>query len=263
MTEARRRVAEHYAAEAEAFDRYWSPTLRLMSTALLPHLPLARARRVADLGCGTGGLLAALREAAPNAIVVGVDLTEPMLAVARRSSDAALAAMAVEQLGLREGSLDAAVFSFVLHRVGEPLEALREAARVLAPGGAVGIVAWGQSQPSPASRVWNEELDRLRRRPEPELVANHALLDAPEKLERLLVGAGLVRARGWRRRFEQRSAPDEWLDFQLGYASRRVSALPAAERDAIVGRVRARLRTLDAEAFVYRPEAVFAVGRRG
>jgi ubiquinone/menaquinone biosynthesis C-methylase UbiE len=261
MSEARRRIVEHYTAEAAAFDRHWAPTLRLMSTALLPHLPLERARRVVDVGCGTGGLIPALREAAPGATVFGVDLTEGMLELARRNTGAPLAAMAAEQLGLSGQSVDVAVFSFVLHRVGQPGEALRETARVLAPGGVVGIVSWGQSQSSEAGRVWSDELAGLGLPREPEMIANHALLDAPDKLERLLLQAGLATARGWRRRFERPVDRDGWLRSQLGFAAgRRLAALPEGEREAFARRVRSRVESLGAEAFVYRAEAVFALG---
>src|SRR5215475_3874500 len=111
MSEARRRVAEHYAAEAEAFDRYMAPTLLQMSSALLPHLPLERARRVVDVGCGTGGLIPSLRQAvgANGATVFGVDLTEGVLAIARRNTGAPLAAMDAERLALRAGSVDVAL----------------------------------------------------------------------------------------------------------------------------------------------------------
>jgi ubiquinone/menaquinone biosynthesis C-methylase UbiE len=264
MSEARRRVAEHYAAEAEAFDRYWAPTLRLMSTELLPHLPLERARRVLDVGCGTGGLLPALREAAPGATVLGVDLTEGMLAIARRNTGAPLAAMAAEQLGLADRAVDVALFSFVLHRVGQPEQALAESARVLAPGGVVGIVAWGQPQSSQAGRLWHEELSRLGPpAAEPPMIANHGRLDSPEKLQRLLRQAGLTRPRGWRRRFERAVGREAWLEQQLGPAAgRRLAALTGPERAAFAERVRARVEALGPEAFVFRSEAVYAVGKR-
>jgi ubiquinone/menaquinone biosynthesis C-methylase UbiE len=266
VTEARRRVAEHYAAEAEAFDRYWAPTLRLMSTALLPHLPLERARRVLDVGCGTGGLIPALRAAAGahGATVIGVDLTEGMLALARRNTGAPLAAMAAEQLGLRDGSVDVALTTFVLHRIQQPADALSEVARVLRPGGAFGIVSWGKTSPSEATRIWNGEMDTLKLPPpEPQITSNHAPFDAPEKLERLLLAAGFAKARAWRRRFERRADRDEWLTAQLGYAGGRwLAALPAAEREAFARRVRALVAPLEPEAFVHRPEAVFAIGWR-
>jgi SAM-dependent methyltransferase len=235
-----------------------------MSTELLPHLPLERARRILDVGCGTGGLIPALREAAPDATVLGVDLTEGMLAIARRNTGAPLAAMAAEQLGLADGSIEVALFSFVLHRVGQPEEALRETARVLAPGGVVGIVAWGRPQSSEAGRLWQEELARIGPpSAEPPMIANHDRLDTPEKAQRLLRRAGLARPRGWRRRFERAVGRAAWLEQQLGPAAgRRLAALTDAERAAFAERVRTRTEGLGPEAFVFRSEAVYAVGKR-
>ena len=52
--------------------------------------------------------------------------------------------------------------------------------------------------------------------------------------------------------------------FLLAYArKRRLASITAAERAAFAGRMRARVDNLEPEAFVHRPEAVFAVGSRG
>jgi hypothetical protein len=131
---------------------------------------------------------------------------------------------------------------------------------VLRRGGVVGIVAWGQPQPSEAGRVWNDLLSELSRPVETAMIANHALLDAPEKLEELLRRAGLERPRGWRRRFERERGRDEWLAAQLAGAERRLAGLAAGERAAFLGRVRSGAAALPAEAFAYRSEAIFALG---
>jgi len=58
-------------------DGYWK-------RRLLAHVP-AGARSILDLACGTGIVTRRLHERAPQARIVGVDLTEDYLAVARQS----------------------------------------------------------------------------------------------------------------------------------------------------------------------------------
>lgn len=92
---------------------------------------------VADLGCGTGALARAL---APHvAHVHAVDGSDAMLSAARARLDGVpnvtIAAGSLESLPLLDGSLDAAVLMLVLHHVAEPTRVLREARRVLRPGG--------------------------------------------------------------------------------------------------------------------------------
>jgi SAM-dependent methyltransferase len=92
----------------------------------------------ADLGCGTGSLLPGL--AARAAAVIGVDSSPRMLELARRTCAASGAKVQLrlgelEHLPLREAEADAAVLNLVLHHLRLPVEGLREARRVLRPGG--------------------------------------------------------------------------------------------------------------------------------
>lgn len=99
---------------------------------------------VGDLGCGTGRLAATLAPYVSR--VVAVDDSADMLEAARRRLGA-LEAGAVE---IREGqlealplgadTLDAAVFSLVLHHVPAPEAAVGEAYRVLRPAGRILVV---------------------------------------------------------------------------------------------------------------------------
>ena len=50
---------------------------------LLAQVPLQSARRVVDLGCGTGNMTVILKQRYPEAEVIGVDGAETMLAKAR------------------------------------------------------------------------------------------------------------------------------------------------------------------------------------
>lgn len=94
---------------------------------------------VADLGCGPGELL--LRLAGKACLLVGVDNAPRMLELAAQKLSGApgvsLRLGDLAHLPLREGEVQVAVFSLVLHHLSDPVAALVEARRVLAPGGLV------------------------------------------------------------------------------------------------------------------------------
>ncbi len=103
----------------------------------------------ADLGCGTGSLLPGL--AARAAAVIGVDSSPRMLELARRACAAAggkvdLRLGELEHLPLREGEAEAAVLNLVLHHLRLPVEGLREAHRVLRPGGTLVVADLNRHQ---------------------------------------------------------------------------------------------------------------------
>ena len=92
---------------------------------------------VGDLGCGTGQLTAVV---APFvARVFAVDRSGEMLQAARRRlrehSNVEVRRGELEALPMGDQTLDAATLMLVLHHVAEPATVLREAARVLKPGG--------------------------------------------------------------------------------------------------------------------------------
>ena len=97
---------------------------------------------IVDVGCGTGDLSFACLEAGA-ASVLGVDVAEPMLPIARRKaarrSDAArssaFAAGDGTRLPLPDGSVDGWCSAFVVRNIPDLDAAIAEAWRVLKPGG--------------------------------------------------------------------------------------------------------------------------------
>jgi SAM-dependent methyltransferase len=91
--------------------------------------------RVVELGIGTGVIANGLRRHGVD--VVGVDLSEAMLRVARGRLGARIAVADVDRLPFADGSIDTAYLVWVLHLVHDPAATLAEAARVVRPGGRV------------------------------------------------------------------------------------------------------------------------------
>jgi len=95
-------------------------------------------KRIVDLGCGNGRL--ARRLAASGNVVTGVDASEEQIRLAKAESagdtirpDFRISPM--EDTGLDAAAFDVAVISQALHHAAEPSAAIREAYRLLAPGG--------------------------------------------------------------------------------------------------------------------------------
>ena len=94
---------------------------------------------VLDLACGTGDLSALARAAGARA--VGVDFARNMLRVAAsRGVGAGLTQADATMLPLRSGSASVVVCGFALRNFVSIPEVLYETARVLAPGGRLGLL---------------------------------------------------------------------------------------------------------------------------
>lgn len=99
--------------------------------------------RLVDIGTGTGRMIELLGDVADHA--TGVDRSPEMLRLARaKLADAAtpidLRQADVGALPLADGSADTVVMHQVLHYIPAPEVALREAARIVAPGGRLLVV---------------------------------------------------------------------------------------------------------------------------
>src|SRR5581483_3885049 len=99
---------------------------------------VGEARRVLDVGCGTGNL--ASEAARRGSRVWGVDPTPEMLEVARAKvpRGVGLREGRAEQLPFKDGWFDAVVGALVVHLVDRP-RAFAEARRVLVRGGRIGL----------------------------------------------------------------------------------------------------------------------------
>jgi len=110
------------------------------------------ARRVLDLGAGTGKFTASL--AARGLDVVAVEPSPEMLAELRGSLDVEVHQGSAEATGLPDSSVDAVVVAQAWHWV-DPALAVPEVARILRPRGTLGLV-WNVRDSSVewVRRVW-------------------------------------------------------------------------------------------------------------
>ena len=142
-------------------------------------LALGARGRMLDIGTGPGHIPLLVVERSADCTVLAIDLSPAMLAIAERRRAASPHRDRVELLlgdakglELADGSFDAVFSNTILHHMTDPAPFLREAARVLRPGGVLLI----RDLFRPASEA---EVDRL--------VATHAASAGP-------AGQSLLRA---------------------------------------------------------------------
>ncbi|MEU9941174.1 class I SAM-dependent methyltransferase [Streptomyces lavendulae] len=135
-------VQEFFGARAADWDRKF-PEDGPAFAAAAGELGVGPGDRVLDAGCGTGRALTPLRAAVgPAGTVLGVDLTERMLAAAReagRDAYGTLLLADVARLPLRDGSLDAVFAAGLIAHLPDPTANLSELARVVRPGGRLAL----------------------------------------------------------------------------------------------------------------------------
>lgn len=136
---------------ASHYERSWRAQLEPAQSALLEMANLAPGERVVDVACGTG--LVTLRAAAlvsPRGKVVGTDISEEMVAIARGIVSTAAAnnitfeRMDAEALAFDVGVFDVALCALGLMYAPDPEKAIVEMHRVLKPGGRAVCAVWGQ-----------------------------------------------------------------------------------------------------------------------
>jgi len=132
-------VARHY-------DRRWRWYVRKTLAQFKRHLPLTGTETVLDVACGTGELQRLLLEDYPSLQLVGVDLCEGMLDVARDKlkthSQVRFHQATASQLPFSDAAFDLVVSANSFHYFDDPVGSLVEMRRVLKPAGQIIIMDW-------------------------------------------------------------------------------------------------------------------------
>jgi SAM-dependent methyltransferase len=231
---------------------------------LLALAGVGQGMRVLDVACGAGAVLVpAARLAGPAGLAVGVDLAEPMAAVAagklRRLGQGrgAVAVMDAERLGLRAGWFDVVCCASAIYLLDDQAAAIGGWSQVLRPGGRLAISEFGDLD---ARWAWKDELLGRLGPPLAPLGGGH--LDAQE-LEGLLrsAGAGTVRVQVERMDVVYADA-EAWWAQQWAHGERR--PLEQMDPPALGAYRAAAFAAIEAcrEAdgvLHWRPEAIYAV----
>ncbi len=137
VAEVTRHVGDAYDRWAVSYDRQENRTRDLDGVILRAHGPDVRARRVLELGCGTGKNTAHLAERAEH--VTALDLSEGMLAVARARITAPHVHFVRHDLRVRwpvaDAAMDVVIGNLVLEHLEDLTPIFTEAARVLRADG--------------------------------------------------------------------------------------------------------------------------------
>jgi ubiquinone/menaquinone biosynthesis C-methylase UbiE len=195
---------------------------------------LPRGPQLSALDVATGAGHTALALAPRVGQVIGLDLTPEMLAegaklaAARGIGNATWQQGDAHDLPFADGTFDIVTVRRAAHHFTDVRRFLREARRVLRPGGALGVV----DQSVPDEREAADLIERMEKLRDP----SHVRAWSPAEWRRLLEEGGF-RVGSIEVTVERRDV-DEWLDLAVSQAAARtavMASLSAATRAALRG----------------------------
>ena len=241
LDDAKKKAATTYNAASDHYDDPANTFWERYGKRTVERLRLKPGARVLDVCCGSGAsALPAAEAVGPSGSVVGVDLAESLLQLARtkakqrglenvefRSGD-------MTNLPFETGSFDVVVCVFGIFFVPDMQLALHELKRVLRTGGTLAITTWGPRLFEPANTVfWNAV-----REARPDLHKGFNPWDRISEVEdvrSLLEAAGLSEIEAVAETgFQPVNSPEHWWSMILGSGYRgTVDQLSAADRERV------------------------------
>jgi ubiquinone/menaquinone biosynthesis C-methylase UbiE len=160
-SEATQRAERTYNS---ASDRFTAPQLSFWDrwgTETVARTGLRPGQRVLDLCCGAGAsAIPAAHAVGPHGQVVGVDVSQGLLDLARARADAEgltnleLRCADATATGYADGEFDAVVCVFGVFFLPDRVGFTREMWRLVRPGGTLAITTWGPGWLEPAASMF-------------------------------------------------------------------------------------------------------------
>lgn len=200
IIEGQRQDWNRVAGGWEKWDRFFDEQLACLNHRLVADARLRSGMKVLDLGSGTGypAILGA-QTVGPTGHVIGMDLAEQMLAVARRKATSRGLANITFQTGdvtslpFEANSFDAVTSRFCLMFLPEIPKAAAEIARVLKPGSWVAAAVWSAPEKNPSIGLSMMAIKQVVELPTPDPTAPGIFrLAKPDDLAGMLQQAGLI-----------------------------------------------------------------------
>ena len=261
-SEIREASKQHWGASADSWARGAEEEEKGVAAAtsawMLEAAALQEGERVLELACGAGriGLQAASR-VGPAGSVLCTDFSEAMVeAVSGRVARLEVGNVATRRLDAEHLDLgDEEDFDTVLCRFGymlmaDPVQAMRESARVLRPGGRLVLGVWGAAERNPwLAIILNAVMAHLEAPPPGPEDPGPFALGLQSRLQEVIGQAGFAEVEIAEIEAEERyDSLDAWWEQNIdgsGPLSAVLEALPAAGQSAIRSAASA-----DAEAFL-------------
>ena len=260
-------AGQRWAEAQDTMDR----NMASISAALLPFVAAKAGESVLDVGCGSGATtLEYAKAVGPKGRAVGMDISVPMLGVARgRAKAAGSGATFVEADAAAykfSGDFDAVAARFGVMFFSDPGAAFANLRKALKPGGRLGFVCW---RPFPEN-VWAFEpfaaaRDLLPEQPpaDPYAPGPFAFADAA-RVKSILERAGFRNVETSKldtvMHMAATAAEAAQFSLRIGPLSRAAGAVDDATRAKIAERVAAALKKYEKPDGVAPPAACWLVG---
>ena len=174
-----------------------------VSTWMIEQLSLQPGQRLLELAAGPGdtGFLAA-ELIAPGGTLISSDATEGMVEVARgrarevgvRNVHVEFRQLEIEWIDLPTASVDAIVCRWAFMLAVDPAAGMREARRVLVPGGRFALAVWDRDEENPWSTIPTDAVVEGGYMDAPDRTVSPGIfsLADPERLQEMLEEAGFL-----------------------------------------------------------------------
>lgn len=191
------KVGEEWARHADLMDRMLAP----LTQPAFEKLALAPGESVLDIGCGAGATTLIAAQAVGGAgRVVGVDISQPLLTLARKRAAEASSRIEFIEADVGAGAIPGEPFDAAFSRFGvmffdDPALAFANIRARLKPGGRIVFICWRTFAENGWSHAPLEALKPILKAP---LAPADPNLPGPFQLQDRVKIAAILEAAGWR-----------------------------------------------------------------